>query len=95
MDDATRTVIEYFEQINQIPRCSKHEQEISRWLRHWAAKRGLPAVSDAAGNLVIRVPATRGQEGAPVVILQGHMDMVCEKRAGSDHDFAKDPIPMV
>ena len=95
MDNATRMVIDYFEQINQIPRCSKQEQQISRWLQQWAMARDLAVKSDPAGNLVIQVPATDGFEHAPIVILQGHMDMVCEKNAGSDHDFSKDPIRMV
>lgn len=95
MVKATRTVIDYFEQINRIPRCSKQEQRISRWLQQWAIARGLAVKSDSAGNLVIQVPATEGFEQAPGVILQGHMDMVCEKRAGSGHDFSRDPIRMV
>ncbi len=95
MDHATRTIIDYFEQINQIPRCSKQEQQISRWLQQWAMDRGFPVKSDSAGNLVIPVPASNGFEQAPIVILQGHMDMVCEKQDGSDHDFSKDPIRMV
>lgn len=95
MDNATRKVIDNFEQINQIPRCSKQEQQISRWLQQWAMARDLAVNSDSAGNLVVQVPATHGFEHAPTVILQGHMDMVCEKCAGSDHDFSKDPIHMV
>ena len=95
MDNATRTIIDYFQQINQIPRCSKQEQLISRWLQKWAMDRGLPVKSDSAGNLVIQAPATTGFEQAPTAILQGHMDMVCEKQDGSDHDFSKDPIRMV
>ena len=95
MDLATRAVIDYFEQINKIPRCSKNEQQISLWLQDWALTRNLAVESDPAGNLVIRVPATKGFEKAPVVVIQGHMDMVCEKQAGSDHDFTKDPITMV
>lgn len=95
MEHATRTVIDYFRQISQIPRCSQQERQISHWLQQWAAARNLEAQSDSAGNLVIRVPATAGFEGAPAVVLQGHMDMVCEKQAGSDHDFSKDPIALV
>ena len=95
MDHATRTIIDNFEQINQIPRCSKQEQQISHWLQQWAKDRRLPAKSDSAGNLVIQVPASNGFEQAPIVILQGHMDMVCEKKDDSDHDFSKDPIRMV
>ena len=94
MDRATRRVIDVFERINRIPRCSKQEQQVSRWLRQWAASRDLEAQTDSAGNLVVRVPPSDGFEQAPIVILQGHMDMVCEKRAGSGHDFSKDPIRM-
>ena len=95
MQQATGKIIDYFEQINRIPRCSKQEQQISCWLQQWAADRGLTAKNDAVGNLVIQVPATRGFGQAPTVILQGHMDMVCEKHANSDHDFSTDPIRMV
>ena len=95
MQQATDKIIDYFEQINRIPRCSKQEQQISGWLRQWAVDRGLTTRNDAVGNLVIRVPATRGFGQAPTVILQGHMDMVCEKHANSDHDFSADPIRMV
>jgi dipeptidase D len=92
MDQATHKVIDLFEEISRIPRCSKNEEQISRWLCQWAESKGYPFQRDATGNLVIQVPATPGMEKAPVVILQGHMDMVCEKRDGSQHDFAKDPI---
>jgi dipeptidase D len=95
MDNATRLVIDVFEQVNRIPRCSKQEQQVSRWIQGWAQARGLIVKSDPAGNLVVRVPATDGFEQAPTIILQGHMDMVCEKRADSDHDFSKDAIQMV
>lgn len=95
MDAATRAIIDRFEQINRIPRCSKKEQELSRWLQQWAKDRHLSVKIDSAGNLVIQVPATSGYEEAPTVILQGHMDMVCEKGDDSDHDFDRDPIRMV
>ena len=94
MDAITRKVIDCFEKINRIPRCSKNEKQIARWLQAWASDRGWQNDSDAAGNLVIRVPASEGFEQAPVVIIQGHVDMVCEKKAGSTHDFTKDPIRM-
>lgn len=95
MQQATGKIIDYFEQINRIPRCSKQEQQVSSWLQRWALDRGLTVKNDAVGNLVIQVPATQGFEQAPAVILQGHMDMVCEKHANSDHDFSADPIRMV
>ena len=95
MQSATRLVIDYFEQINRIPRCSKNEHQLSQWIQDWALTRELAVTSDSAGNLVIRVPATQGFEKAPVVVIQGHMDMVCEKRDDFEHDFSKDPIVMV
>lgn len=95
MDHVTREVIDYFEQINRIPRCSKQERQLAQWLNQWAQKRQLEVNTDTAGNMVVAVPASPGIKDAPVVVLQGHMDMVCEKHADSDHDFAKDPILMV
>jgi dipeptidase D len=92
MDHKTRMILDYFEQINQIPRCSKHEQKIAAWLTTWAKNRGLETKSDASGNLVIVVPASKGYESAPTIVLQGHMDMVCEKRPETQHNFKTDPI---
>ncbi len=95
MPTPTETVIDIFTQINAIPRCSKNEAAIARWLGEWAERHQLDKASDAAGNLVIRVPATPGFEQAPVIVLQGHMDMVCEKTPDSGHDFDRDPIRVV
>jgi dipeptidase D len=95
MDNETRSIINIFEQISAIPRQSKHEEKIAAWLRDWAAKHALDHAADSKGNVVIRVPASPGCEDAPVVILQGHMDMVCEKTPGSTHDFSKDAIKLV
>jgi dipeptidase D len=92
MPEPSDAILEIFETINGIPRCSKNEQAVAAWLMAWAAQRGLRHRSDAAGNLVIQVPASPGAEGAPVVVLQGHMDMVCEKTPESLHDFTRDPI---
>ena len=76
-----------FDDIRQIPRPSKHEEKIVEHTRKWADGHGFEVLSDDAGNLVIRVPATPGHEDAPTVILQGHLDMVCEKNSDVDHDF--------
>lgn len=92
MDENTRIVLDYFERINAIPRCSKAEGRIREWLQRWADKRGFSTQGDAAGNLVIRVPASPGYEMVPCVVIQGHMDMVCEKTTDSTHDFTRDPI---
>lgn len=61
-------------------------------LCQWAAARGLAAQVDEAGNLIVKKPATAGRESAPVVVLQAHLDMVCQKNADVAHDFARDPI---
>jgi dipeptidase D len=92
MDAKTRVILSYFEEINRIPRCSKQEQKIAAWLLSWARQRGFESRQDAAGNLVLQVPAKGGRKDAPIVIIQGHMDMVCEKRPDVIHDFSQDPI---
>lgn len=92
MIDYTEKILGIFGQICAVPRCSKHEEKISRWLRDWADSHGIEARADELGNVVMRVPASPGYEDAPTIVLQGHMDMVCEKTPDSPHDFAKDPI---
>jgi dipeptidase D len=91
----TEQILMAFEEISRIPRCSKHEEKICEYMMNWAASHQLSARKDAVGNVLIRVPATPGYEKAPVVIIQGHLDMVCEKTPDSPHDFAKDPIRFV
>ena len=88
----TQTILNIFEQLSAIPRGSGREAQISRWLQERAAARGFTSATDEAGNLLIRVAATAGYENAPGVVLQGHMDMVCEKTPDSAHDFLTDPI---
>jgi dipeptidase D len=95
MQKKTNEILTYFQQINDIPRCSKQEDRIALWLRDWAEEHGFSVKADATGNLAVTVPATPGYENAPIVILQGHMDMVCEKTPESEHDFAADSIPLV
>ena len=86
----------YFEEICKVPRPSKKEERIRSFLLDFAKKHGLESKTDEAGNVLIRKPATPGMENAPTVILQTHMDMVCEKNSDKVFDFEKDPIePMV
>lgn len=87
-----RAVWSHFDGIRQVPRPSKHEEKIAGHVRRWAGEHGFPVVSDAAGNLVVSVPASAGREDAPTVVLQAHLDMVCEKNDGVAHDFLRDPI---
>ncbi|MFH1369843.1 MAG: aminoacyl-histidine dipeptidase [Planctomycetota bacterium] len=88
-------VWEMFRQINRIPRCSKNEQKIIEWLEDFANSRNLTCRSDAVGNTVIELLATKGYENAPTITLQSHVDMVCEKTPESKHDFSKDPIEII
>lgn len=82
----------YFEEICRIPRPSKKEEKMAAYLLAFAEQQGLKAKKDEAGNVFIEKPAVKGMEGAPVVVLQAHMDMVCEKNADTVHDFDRDPI---
>ena len=87
-------VFKYFEEISQIPRGSKNEKGISDYLRNFGESLGLETIQDDSLNIIIRKPATPGYENAPGVVLQGHMDMVCEKNKSTNHDFMKDPIKL-
>lgn len=82
----------HFADLCRIPRPSKNEEAIRAHLQQWAERRGLITAEDAAGNLVIRKPATPGYEDRLPVTLQGHLDMVCQKNDGVEHDFHRDPI---
>ncbi|MBR6017712.1 MAG: aminoacyl-histidine dipeptidase [Paludibacteraceae bacterium] len=90
--DKTSQVFDIFAQINQVPRPSKHEERISKWLQDFAAEHGIECIADEAMNVIMRVPATPGYEDHEGVILQAHMDMVCEKNGDVKHDFMNDPI---
>jgi dipeptidase D len=92
MNQNVTRVLEIFEQINAIPRCSKNEEQIVLWLKQWAEEKQFPVKVAAAGNMVITVPPTAGFEDSAGVVIQGHVDMVCEKSPDSDHNFATDPI---
>src|SRR5687768_16053554 len=81
-----------FDEILAIPRPSTREEAMRRYVLDLAEPKGLRHRHDATGNLVIEKPASTGLEGAPVVVLQGHLDMVTEKNEGVAHDFERDPI---
>lgn len=87
-----KEVFDIFLEICKVPRPSKHEEKIGKWLMDFAATHGIEHVMDEAGNVMMRVPATPGYESHPGVILQAHMDMVCEKNNDTQHDFTQDPI---
>ena len=85
-------VFDIFAEICKVPRPSKHEERISKWLHDFATEHGIECVVDEAMNVIMRVPATPGYEDHEGVILQAHMDMVAEKDGDVQHDFLKDPI---
>lgn len=88
-------VFYYFAEISKIPRQSGNEKAISDYLKKFAEDRGLFVRQDESLNILIKKPATAGYENKPIVIIQGHMDMVCEKNEGTIHDFKVDPIKLV
>lgn len=87
-------VFKYFAQLSDVPRGSGNEKGVSDFLVAFAKEHNLEVIQDEAFNVVIKKPGTKGYENSPVVIIQGHMDMVCEKTAESTHDFMKDPLEL-
>lgn len=85
-------VFHYFEEVCQVPRPSKKEEKIRAYLLEFAKKHGLAAKTDEAGNVLIEKPASAGKENLKTVVLQSHMDMVCEKNKDTEHNFETDPI---
>jgi dipeptidase D len=82
----------HFEEICKYPRASKKEEKIAEYVVSVGKRLGLQVEKDKFGNIVIRKPATPGKENLKAVVLQGHIDMVCEKNRDVEHDFDKDPI---
>jgi len=94
--DLQPTIVwKYFHEITQVPRPSKKEGKIIRYLENFAAQHNLPIKKDSVGNILISKAATPGYEQLPTVVLQSHMDMVCEKNNDVTHDFDNDPIETV
>ena len=85
-------VWKYFHQVTQVPRPSKKEEKIIAYLESFAKEHGISYIKDEAGNLLMSKAATAGYENREKVIFQSHMDMVCEKNNGTEHDFDHDPI---
>ncbi|MCQ2341884.1 MAG: aminoacyl-histidine dipeptidase [Paludibacteraceae bacterium] len=87
-----KVIFDIFHQISQVPRLSKHEEQISQWLMDFAAAHHIDGERDEVNNVILRVPATPGYEDKEGLILQAHMDMVGEKDGNVQHDFLRDPI---
>lgn len=88
-------ILSIFKEITRIPRESGHEEKIVEYLVNFAKEHDLEYKTDDVNNVVITRPASKGYEDRSTIVLQGHTDMVCEKNAGVEHDFAKDPIRYV
>ena len=87
-----KRVFHYFEEICKIPHGSGNTKQISDYLVKFAEDHGFKYVQDEMNNVIIYKPGTAGYEKSPTVIIQGHMDMVCEKRPDVDHDFTEDGL---
>ena len=91
----SKKVLDLFREITKVPRESGHEEQIIAFLQQFARDHSLECRTDEAGNVVIIKPASPGCENVPVIVLQSHSDMVCEKNSGVEHDFSKDPVKYV
>ena len=89
------SVFYYFSEICKVPRPSKKEEKIISYLENFAAEQKLEIKKDEAGNILIKKPATPGKENLKTVVLQSHVDMVCEKNNDVEHDFLADPIETI
>ncbi len=91
-DPALLAIISLFREISAIPRISRKEQKIRRWVKEWATQQGFSCAQDRAGNIMVQVPPSPGYQQLPSIALQAHLDMVGEKDPGVKHNFNKDPI---
>ncbi|MBR4934590.1 MAG: beta-Ala-His dipeptidase, partial [Anaerotignum sp.] len=87
-------VFYYFEAICDIPHGSFHEKALSDYIVDFAKERGLYYRQDERMNVIVKKPGTAGYENSPALIIQGHIDMVCEKNAGTEHDFLTEPLKL-
>ncbi|NLZ47447.1 MAG: aminoacyl-histidine dipeptidase [Clostridiales bacterium] len=88
-------VFYYFEEISKIPRGSGNEKAISDYLVAFAKSKNLEVIQDSSYNVIIKKEASKGYENSPIVVIQGHMDMVCEKNNSKVHNFEVDPIELI
>ncbi len=90
-----KSVFYFFEEICNIPHGSKNEKKLSDYIVHFAEKKGLYYRQDEKNNVLIKKTATQGYETQPTIILQSHIDMVCEKNGNIEHDFEKDGLKLI
>ncbi len=91
LDLEPQVVWKHFEELTKIPRCSKHEERVAEYVMEVARDAGCTVGQDDVGNVIVRKEAT-GASDAPMVTVQAHLDMVCEKNSDVDHDFSSDPL---
>ncbi len=84
-----------FDEITRVPRPTHHLDKMLKFLVDWATRHNIPVRTDEVGNVVMTKPATPGHENAPTIVLQGHQDMVAEKRGDKEHDFFNDPVTTI
>ena len=89
-----KSVYRFFEEMCRIPHGSGNTKAVSDWAVRFAKERGLPCRQDGMGNVVIWKKASPGYEDHPTAMIQGHLDMVCVKENGVEHDFEKDPLDL-
>ena len=90
-----QAVWRHFEELSAIPRCSQNEAAVLDYVRSFADSLGLTCKQDSVGNICIKKGASPGYENRPGMIIQGHLDMVCEKNEGKIHDFSSDPLKLI
>jgi dipeptidase D len=90
-----KNVWEVFHDISKIPHCSSKEAKIRDYLKNYAEKNNHVFLVDAYGNAVMKIKATPGKEAKPTIVLQSHLDMVCEKNRESTHNFETDPLTLM
>ena len=90
-----KEVFHFFEEISRIPRGSYNTKGISDYCVRFANERKLEVYQDEWNNVIIKKPGTKGYENSEPIIIQGHLDMVCEKTEHSDHDFLTDPLELM
>ncbi|MCP5063691.1 MAG: aminoacyl-histidine dipeptidase [Ignavibacteriae bacterium] len=90
-----KAIWQHFYELSQVPRPSKREEKAVEFVKQYAIKNNFKFKEDHVGNVVVHVPGTKGKEKSKTIVLQGHVDMVCEKNKGTKHDFDKDPIKLV
>lgn len=85
----------HFYELSQIPRPSKREEKAVQFVREYAKRNNFKFEEDSVGNIVVHIPASLGKENSPTIVLQGHVDMVCEKNKDKKHNFDTDPITLI